>query len=237
MTTKANRSLISLDSEEKVLDFCLVHFVDEANFALDSHDSFSVALSGGSTPKKFYEALTQSDEAMALDWSKISLFWSDERSVAPNHADSNYNMAMQFFSKAPFNKAKVFRMEAERPDREQAAEEYAMLIQKHCAGSRFDVVYLGLGEDGHTASLFPGTEALKESNKLVVANYVPALKTWRMTLTFACINDARNIVLIATGPKKTTILHEMLDSKNQTLFPAQAVSGKETPAFIVTDAY
>lgn len=237
MPVKANRSLINLDSEEKVIDFCLMHFVDEANFAIDSHGSFSVALSGGSTPKKFYDALTQSEEALALDWSKICLFWSDERSVAQNHADSNYNMAMQFFSKAPFNKAKVFRMEAERPDREQAADEYANLIREHCADTRFDIVYLGLGEDGHTASLFPGTEALKVKEKLVAANFVPALKTWRMTLTFDCINNARNIVLIATGPKKTQILHEVLDSKDQTLFPAQRISGKETPAFIVTDAY
>lgn len=233
----ANRSLINLDSEEKVIDFCLLHFVDEATFAIDSHDSFCVALSGGSTPKKFYDALTQSEDAKALDWSKIRLFWSDERSVPPTHADSNYHMAMEFFSKAPFNKAQVFRMQAERADHEAAAQEYAELILKHCAECRFDVVYLGLGEDGHTASLFPGTEALQIKNKLVVANYVPQLKTWRMTLTFHCINESRNIVLIATGPKKTKILHEVLDSKDQTLYPAQAISGKEIPAFIVTDAY
>ena len=234
---KPNRSLISLDSEEKVIDFCLVHFVDEANFAIDTHNTFSVALSGGSTPKKFYEALTESDEAKALDWSKICLFWSDERSVPPTHADSNYHMAMQFFSKAPFDQAKVFRMEAERPDHDQAASDYAALILEHCSGARFDLVYLGLGEDGHTASLFPGTEALTIQNKLVVANYVPQLKTWRMTLTFSCINNARNIILIATGSKKTKILHDILDNQDQTLFPAQQISGKDTPAFIVTDAY
>ncbi|MCE5294456.1 MAG: 6-phosphogluconolactonase, partial [Chlamydiales bacterium] len=167
----------------------------------------------------------------------ICLFWSDERSVPANHADSNYNMAMQFFSKPPFNTAKVFRMEADREDRVEAAADYAENILKYCAGGRFDLVYLGLGEDGHIASLFPGTEALSVKNKLVVANYVPTLKTWRMTLTFQCINEARNIVLIATGPKKTKILHEVLDSKDQTLFPAQKISGRDTPAFIVTDSY
>jgi len=233
----SNRSLINLGSEEQVIDFCLVHFVDEANFAIDSHDNFTVALSGGSTPKKFYDALTQSDEAKALDWSKIALFWSDERSVAPTHADSNYHMAMQFFSKAPFNKAKVFRMEAERPDHDKAASDYSQKILENCHGGRFDLVYLGLGEDGHTASLFPETEALKVKDKLVVSNYVPTLKTWRMTLTFHCINNARNIVLIATGNKKTAILHEVLDSKDQKRYPAQAISGREVPAFFVTDAY
>jgi 6-phosphogluconolactonase len=235
--TKPNRTLIHLDSEEKVIDFCIIHFVDEANFAVDSHNSFSVALSGGSTPKKFYEALTQSEEAKALDWSKICLFWSDERSVAPEHADSNYGMAMKYFSKAPFNKAKVFRMEAERPDHEKAAEEYALLILQNCFQGRFDLVYLGIGEDGHTASLFPGTDALKVKDKLVVSNFVPTLKTWRMTLTFHCINAARNIVVLATGSKKTQILHEVLDSKEQTKYPIQAVSGQENPAFFVTDAY
>ncbi|MBS0635357.1 MAG: 6-phosphogluconolactonase [Verrucomicrobia bacterium] len=231
------RSLISLDSEEKVIDFCIVHFVDEANFAIDTHGNFTVALSGGSTPKKFYEALTQSEEAKALDWSKICLFWSDERACKPTDADSNYGMAMKYFSKAPFNKAKAFRMEAEREDRDEAAREYANLIQEHAAEGKLDLCYLGLGEDGHTASLFPGTEALKIKDRLVVANYVPSLKTWRMTMTFPCINSSRNIVLIATGAKKQKILHEVLESKDQTLYPAQAIQGKETPAFIVTDSF
>ena len=216
----ANRSLINLDSEEKVIDFCIVHFVDEANYAIDTHNSFSVALSGGSTPKKFYEALTQSDEAKALDWSKICLFFSDERAVAPTDKDSNHKMAMQYFSKAPFNKAQVFRMEAEREDREKAAEDYAYLIHQHTQDSRFDLVYLGIGEDGHTASLFPKTDALKVKDKLVVANFVPNLKTWRMTLTYPCINEARNIVVIATGAKKTAILHEILEGKDQSKYPA-----------------
>lgn len=232
-----NRSLIHLDSEDKVIDFCLVHFIDEANFAIDDHGNFTVALSGGSTPKKFYDALTHSEEAKGLDWSKICLFWSDERSCAPTDANSNYHMAMQFFSKAPFSKAKIFRMEAERPDREKAADEYSKLIKEHCKDGRLDLVYLGIGEDGHTASLFPGTDALQVKDKLVVANYVPSLKTWRMTFTFPCINNARNIIVLATGSKKTAILHEILDSKDQSKYPAQAVSGKEIPAFFVTDAY
>ncbi len=233
----SNRSLINLSSEDQVIDFCLVHFVDEANFAIDSHGSFTVALSGGSTPKKFYDALTHSEEAKALDWSKICLFWSDERAVPPDHADSNYHMAMQFFSKAPFNQAKIFRMEAERQDRNEAAAEYSQKILENCHNGRFDLVYLGLGEDGHIASLFPETEALKIQDKLVVANYVPKLNGWRMTLTFHSINNAKNIVLIATGSKKTQILHEVLDSKDQKKYPAQAISGREVPAFFVTDSY
>jgi 6-phosphogluconolactonase len=234
---KPNRTLISLDSEEKVIDFCILHFIDEANFAIDTHGSFSVALSGGSTPKKFFDALTKSEEVKALDWSKFRLFWSDERAVAPTHADSNYNMAMQFFSKAPFNQAKIFRMEAEREDREQAARDYADKIREFCHDGKFDIVYLGLGEDGHTASLFPDTEALKIKDKLVAPNYVPKLSTWRMTLTFPCINAARNIILLATGSKKTAILHEVLDSKDQTLYPAQQISGSQIPAFFITDSY
>ncbi len=226
------RSLIALDSEDKVIDFCLIHFVDEANFAIDSHQNFTVALSGGSTPKKFYECLTESPEAKALDWSKICLFWSDERSCPPTDPNSNYHMAMQYFSKAPFSKAKVFRMQAERPDRDKAAQEYSDLIKEHCKDGRFDLVYLGIGEDGHTASLFPGTDALTVTNKLVVPNFVPSLNTWRMTLTFKCINDARSIIVLATGSKKTKILHEILDSKDQSLYPAQKVSG-----YFVTDSY
>lgn len=237
MTQAPNRTLICLGSEEQVIGFCLVHFVDEANFAIDQHGNFAIALSGGSTPKKFYEALAQSEEAKELDWKKIGLFWSDERAVPPTNPESNYHMAMQYFGKPPFNQAKIFRMQAEREDREQAAAEYEAEIKQFCHEGRFDLVYLGIGEDGHVASLFPGTQALQVKDKLVVANYVPALKTWRMTLTFTCINQARNIVVIATGAKKTKILHDVLDSKDQTLYPAQAISGKEIPAFFVTDAY
>lgn len=233
--TEPFRTHISLKNEEEVIYFCVIHFLDEAIIALDDRGRFSVALSGGSTPKKFYEALTKSPEVQALNWKNITLFWSDERAVAPENDDSNYKMAMQFFSKAPFCDATIVRMQAERPDREEAALDYENAIKEHCSEGRIDLVYLGIGEDGHTASLFPDTKALTVADKLVCPNFIPAVNTWRMTMTFEAINNARNIVVIATGKKKAKILHEILDGKNQNLYPAQRISGKETPAFFVSD--
>ena len=233
--TEVQRTYINLGKEEKVLDFCVVHFLDEAVMALNERGRFAVALSGGSTPKMFYEALTEEESASKLDWTKIGLFWSDERAVAPDHPDSNYAMAMHYFSKPPFNQAKVFRMQAEREDRDQAAIEYEEEIRHFCPDARLDLVYLGLGEDGHIASLFPETDALLVKDKLVVANFVPKLNSWRMTLTYEAINSARNIVVLVVGKKKAKILHEVIDGEDQTRYPAQKVSGQEIPAFFVSD--
>lgn len=233
--TESMRTYIRLGNEREVIEFCVVHFVDEAVAAIDERGRFAVALSGGSTPKKFYQALTEDEASQKLDWSKIALFWSDERAVAPDHADSNYAMAMHYFSKAPFNQAKVVRMQAEREDRDAAAQEYEEAIATYCPDGRFDIVYLGMGEDGHVASLFPETEALCEEKRHVVANFVPKLNSWRMTLTYPAINAARNIVVIVVGEKKAKILHEVLDGKNQSLYPAQKVSGLDTPAFFISD--
>jgi 6-phosphogluconolactonase len=235
LVTEVNQTYICLGSQQLVIDFCLTHFIDEAGKAIRERGRFAVALSGGSTPKKFYQALVQDSKSHLLDWSKIGLFWSDERAVAPDHPDSNYAMAMHFFSKPPFNQAKIFRMQAERPDRDAAAKEYEEAILNFCSDGRLDLVYLGLGEDGHIASLFPETKALQVEDKLVVANYVEKLNTWRMTMTYPAINGARNIVVLVVGENKAKILHEVLDSKTPALYPAQRIRGQEVPAFFVSD--
>lgn len=227
---KMNRTLHVLATEQEAIAFCTSHFLQEAKKALQSRSTFAVALSGGSTPKKFFEALSRSTEP--LDWKKIILFWSDERAVAPDSPDSNFGSAMHYLNKAPFNEAKIFRMEAERPDRDAAAKEYEALIAAHCPEGRFDIVYLGIGEDGHTASLFPDTAALHVQDKLIVANYVEAKKSWRMTFTFPCINAARNIVVLALGASKAPILREIFTSNT---LPAALVGTKENPALFICD--
>src|SRR5262245_55008008 len=117
-TLNPRQNLLVFENEKEAISFCTRQFVEKALEALKQRSSFSVALSGGSTPKKFFESLSQSKEALELPWEKVALFWSDERAVSPDHPDSNFGMAMQFLSKEPFNEAKAFRMEADRADKE-----------------------------------------------------------------------------------------------------------------------
>ncbi|MBS0654524.1 MAG: 6-phosphogluconolactonase [Verrucomicrobia bacterium] len=228
-----NRKLCLFETEQEAIAFCTSHFLQEAKKALLERGTFAVALSGGSTPKKFFQALSDAKET--LDWSNIVLFWSDERAVAPDHPDSNFGMAMHYLGKKPFNEAKMFRMEAERTDADAAAREYERLIHERCPEGRFDIVYLGVGEDGHTASLFPHTSALTVRDRKVVANYVEAKKSWRMTLTFPCINEARNIVVLALGPSKAPIIKEIFNPVGKELLPAALVGTQETPALFICD--
>src|SRR5205807_5236969 len=118
-----------------------------------------------STPKKLYERILQSELAFQVDWAHVNVFWSDERAVPPDSPESNYGMAMHYFCKEPLDTSKKFRMPADERDLNKAAASYEAQIKKYCVQGRFDLVLLGVGEDGHTASLFPNTEALKVEDK------------------------------------------------------------------------
>lgn len=229
------KNIVIPGDQPATIEFCVKHFVYCAEQAIESHGKFFVALSGGSTPKAIY-ALLSTTYAHSIDWSKVYLFWSDERSVAPDHPDSNYHMAMSSgFSKLPIPPEHVFRMQAEESIKENA-KAYEAQIQKTLKGAPFDLIMLGMGEDGHTASLFPNTEALKEHYHDVVANYVPQKETWRMTLTFKCINRARNIAIYLLGDSKKETFKQIFLEKDPVLLPPAAhVGSKEHPALWILD--
>lgn len=227
------RNLLVFESEKEAISFCTSWFVEKAQEALALRPVFTVALSGGNTPKVFFESLSHSKEALELPWEKILLFWSDERAVPPDHPDSNFGAAMHFLSDSPFNKAKTFRMEADSSDKSAAAASYEQLIQTYCPEGCFDVVYLGVGEDGHTASLFPGNQAVATTDKKVVSTYVEAKKSWRMSLTFPCINEARHTVVLAFGPAKAVILKQIFDSLENAELPATLIGTPSSPALFV----
>lgn len=208
------------DSKESASIFACIRCINLGQRAIESHGSFSIALSGGSTPKRLYELLSTSELLPKINWAKVNIFWSDERCVPENHPDSNYGMAMHYFNKEPFNKARKFRMHADEKNLEKASYDYERQIIRHCYDERFDLILLGLGADAHTASLFPETKALKESSKLVCANYVPKLDSWRMTLTFNCINQADKVIVLAYGKEKAEALNHVLNRDNETLYPA-----------------
>ncbi|MGA8621519.1 MAG: 6-phosphogluconolactonase [Candidatus Sulfotelmatobacter sp.] len=177
---------------------------------------FTIALSGGSTPKNLYTLIAANASAI-LPWDRMFFFWSDERHVPPNDPESNYRLAKEYLlSKVPVPPDNIFRVPAENPDASAAAEAYEQTLRKFFAVAlgefpRFDLILLGMGPDGHTASLFPETAALQEKSRLVVANWVEKLKTSRITFTLPLLNAARCVAFLASGTDKAAMLREVLE--------------------------
>jgi 6-phosphogluconolactonase len=172
-----------------------------------------VALSGGSTPKRVYPLLLEPVRRDALDWSAVEFFWGDERAVPPDHPESNFGVAYgMLISQLPgVRPDRVHRMQAEAPDPDGAAIAYETELRlafgaRGDAPPAFDFVWLGMGPDGHTASLFPGTAALDETVRWAVANWVPEKDAWRMTLTLPVLNAARETLFVVTGADKADAL-------------------------------
>jgi 6-phosphogluconolactonase len=220
----ARRELQILETTEEAVAFAAEHWVHSAQRAIQQHGRFAVALSGGSTPKAIYKLLAK----QPLDWSKILLFFSDERAVPLDHPDSNYKMALD----AGMPKTQLFPMNGVG-NLEQNAKDYEEKIRKE-VGS-FDLVMLGVGEDGHTASLFPHTTALKEMSCLVVPNYLPEKNIWRLTFTYPCINQSGRAVIYALGENKQSIVPLVLDAAIHSPFPASAIGTSEHKALWILD--
>ncbi len=190
--------------------------VRTANQAVAQRGRFTIALAGGSTPKSLYNLLA-TNARTTLPWDKMFFFWGDERHVPPSDPDSNYRMADEaMLSKIPMAAGNVFRIKTENPDAAAAAEDYEQTLRKFFALEpgqfpRFDLILLGMGPDGHTASLFPGTAALQEKSRLVVANWVEKMKTHRITVTLAVLNAARCVTFLVSGTDKAAALKAVLE--------------------------
>ena|ERR1700686_1330514 len=207
--------------------------------AVQSHGRFTVALSGGSTPKSLYSLLA-SGSIPNIPWDKTFLFFGDERFVPPDHPDSNYRMVHEtgLFSKV-FND-QVFRVPTEEKDPDIAARDYEQTLQKFFnlkAGEfpRFDLILLGLGPDGHTASLFPGTAALNEKNRVVVANWVEKFHSYRITFTLPVLNHAACDMFLVSGKDKADMVRQVLVDKNADL-PSQKVHPEDGQLLWLLDA-
>lgn len=229
-------AIIVPGDKDLTITFSVNHFISSGKVAIQDHDHFYVALSGGSTPKTIFEQLSKPPYSEMLDWNKVSLFWSDERSVPPADKDSNYHMAMEAGLKnLPIPSAQIHRMVAETNIEENAAN-YEDLIKNTLKDNPFDLIMLGMGPDGHTASLFPNTEALKETEKWIVANEVPQKNTTRMTMTYPCINSAKNIVIYVLGDsKKEMAASLLLYQEHAKSLPIYKVGVREHKALWVLD--
>jgi 6-phosphogluconolactonase len=176
----------------------------EVSRAIAQQGRCALALSGGRTPEPAYRELAL---ATSIDWSRVEIFFADERAVPPDHADSNYRMVDQaLLSRVPIPESQVYRMEAERSDRDAAAGEYEKLLPR-----TLDILLLGIGPDGHTASLFPGSPALDERQRLVLPAVGAKPPAERMTITPPVIEAARKVILLASGADKAAVVARALE--------------------------
>ena len=198
---------------------------------LKSKECVAVALSGGSTPKNMF-AILADDAALRsrMPWGRVHFFWGDERHVAPDHTDSNYRMTNDaMLSKVPVPPENIHRIRAENPDAGKAAENYEQELREFFKLETkqlppFDCVFLGMGPDGHTASLFPGTKALHERKRLVVSNWVANFQSFRITMTAPVLNNADLVIFLVSGAEKAEPLRVVLEEAKQTdRFPSQLI--------------
>jgi 6-phosphogluconolactonase len=207
------------------------YFVEMADEAVDARGRARIAISGGSTPKAAFELLGDPGQPWRarMQWDKLDLYWVDERCVRPDDQESNYRMTREaLLDRVPLRPEQIHRMEGEL-DPEQAASRYESELRNsfRLEGAelpRFDLISLGMGPDGHTASLFPHTPALHEMSRLVTANHVAQKDTWRITLTWPVINRANSVFFLIGGSDKAQILNEVLtDSHDVERLPSQLI--------------
>jgi 6-phosphogluconolactonase len=219
-------------------------FVQAAASAVRERGSFNVALAGGSTPKAFYSLLVN-DAALRsqVPWDKIHLFFGDERHVAPDHSDSNFRMATEaMISKARLKPEQVTRIKGEYPDADQAALEYEKALREYFKLKdgeypRFDLVFAGMGNEGHTLSLFPGTKALHADGRIAVRNWVGKLYTDRITLTAPAASNAAQVIFMVTGADKALALKGVLEGPFEPeQLPAQLLQPKNGKLLWLADA-
>lgn len=190
------------------------HVVSTARAAIAKRGVFYIALAGGSTPKGLYEKLATSPYIEQLDWSRVHVFFGDERCVAATHDDSNFKMArLAMLEKLPIPQQNVHRMPTESGEAKVVAEQYAETLQTVMQGASFDLVLLGLGPDGHIASLFPETTALTVTETLTTSVYVEKFDSWRVTLTYPVINAARQVIVFIAGDAKAAIVSDISSGK------------------------
>ena len=210
-----------------------------ARDAIEKRDSFSVSLAGGSTPRSLYSLLASDRYRTVVDWSKGTFFLGDERNVLPDSPESNYRTVHEtLLGPLEIDPHRVHRWRTDFQNVEATASEYEIRLREFFDGSapRFDLILLGLGTDAHTASLFPHTAALQETEKLAVANWVERLNDYRLTVTFPVINNASNIIFLASGTEKAAAVAVVLEGEhNPGKYPVQNVRPAEGNVFWFID--
>jgi 6-phosphogluconolactonase len=205
------------------------HIAEVLAAGVEEHGAASIALSGGRTPEELYRRLALRDE---VPWDRVDVYWGDERGVPHDDPRSNYRMAREcLLDHVPVRRERVHAMPTHLPSLERGASEYERLLRERFAGEwpRFDLVLLGIGEDGHTASLFPHAPALEEARRWVVAASAPVEPRGRLTLTLPALTHARTISVLAAGPSKADALRRALEGPPDPDCPASLIRASRAP--------
>jgi 6-phosphogluconolactonase len=238
----ANREVRILADANGIAQTAAAEFLEAALAAVREKGSFSVALAGGSTPKALYGLLASDPLRAKVPWGQMQFFFGDERHVPPDDAESNFRMASEaMLAQAPIDPKQVHRIKSEKANASEAAQEYQQELRaafglKPDQLPRFDLVLLGMGPEGHTASLFPGTKALKEDRQLVVSNWVGKFYTHRITLTPPVLNNAVRVIFMAHGAEKAPALKAVLEGPYEPeQLPAQMIQPKNGTVLWLVD--
>lgn len=202
-------------NKEELITATAEYVVSSIGHAIRGNGLCNMALAGGNTPREVYSMLASTPYRERVDWDRLHLFWGDERMVPPEHEDSNFRMAREtLLDRVKIPDGNVHRIRGEIAP-EQAAEEYAKVLSDHFDVDlpRFDIILLGIGDDGHTASLFPDTDAVGQCKRRVTAVFVTKLDAWRVTLTFPVINAAREIFFLVSGRSKADMVQRVISAK------------------------
>jgi 6-phosphogluconolactonase len=216
-------------------------FIDYAWQSIARDGQFMVALSGGHTPQMLFEFLASPEFRGQVDWAKVHVFWSDERAVPPTHPDSNYGMARrELLIRVPIPEANVHRMEAEKANIGRAAHDYEEVLRRYLelddrGFPRFHLILLGMGTEGHTASLFPGARVTRQTSRWVSTPSVAKLNARRMTLTLPVLDAAQRVNFLVVGAEKAEILRAVLETKPEPPYPAQLVQPRNGSRMFLVD--
>ena len=218
-------------------------YVNAAQQAVRERGAFRVAMAGGSTPKSLHALLTAEPFRSQLPWDKMQIFFGDERHVPPDHPDSNFRMVSEtFISKSPIKPEQVFRIKAELQDTEKAAQDYEQILRTQFTPKpgelpRFDLMLLGMGNEGHTLSLFPGTTALRDNGRLVVRTWVGKLYTERITCTAPVANNSAAVIFMIAGVDKAPALKAVLEGPREPeQLPSQLIKPANGKLFFLVDS-
>lgn len=242
MARKCVAEYLVYDMPERVAQAAAELFTRRAQEAAAERGLARIAISGGTTPKRMFALLAVEPFRSQVPWDKLDLYWVDERCVPPTDADSNYRMTNEeLLTKVPLAADHIFRMEGEL-DPEEAASKYEAALRNSfklegAQAPAFDLILLGMGDDGHTASLFPGSDGLNEMGRLVIANHVNNKNAWRITLTWPVINQGRDVVFLIEGAAKADRLHEvMMGDYDPDRLPSQLIRPDSGKLHLLLDA-
>jgi 6-phosphogluconolactonase len=239
-----NHGKLIISQDVNVLcDSVVKRIIECAKMAIDENDVFHFALAGGSTPKVVFERLATPEVSTQIDWQKTHIWFGDERCVPAEHSDSNYRMANQaLLSLVAIPETNIHRITGELKP-EQAVQHYAVEFEKHLPNSSqgfpvFDLMLQGLGPDGHTASLFPGTPALEVDDQSVTAVYVEKMDSWRVSVTFPVLNAAQNLLFLVAGDGKAEIINDIFQRSNNTrqLYPVEMLNSTGSVEWFLDEA-